>query len=122
MKQFNLQEYLKNPDRHIVTRSGKDAKIICTDGSNKTYSIFALIQNEKGKDVLSYTNDGMTVKGYESPFDLFFASEKHERWVNLYKNGFGDYSLGRDIYISKERAEAVASSNCVSTVKIEWVE
>ena len=82
MKQFNLEEYLKNPDRHIVTRKGIDAKIICTDGSNKTYPIFALIQNGEGKDVLSFTNEGMNTEGYESSFDLL--NENFEWHIAIY--------------------------------------
>ena len=31
MKQFDLQEYLKNPSRKVVTRDGRDVRIICTN-------------------------------------------------------------------------------------------
>ena len=31
MKQFNLMEYLANPSRKIVTRDGRNVRIICTD-------------------------------------------------------------------------------------------
>lgn len=123
MKQFNLEEYLKNPDRHIVTRKGIDAKIICTDGSNKTYPIFALIQNEEGKDVLSYTNEGMNTEGYESSFDLFFAPVKKSGWINLYKMN-SIISPGPRVYDTKEEAESAAGdkSYYISTIKIEWEE
>ena len=123
MKQFNLEEYLKNPDRHIVTRKGIDAKIICTDGSNKTYPIFALIQNEEGKDVLSYTNDGMNTEGYKSSFDLFFAPEEKSAWINLYKMN-SIISPGPRVYDTKEEAESAAGdkSYYISTIKIEWEE
>ena len=124
MKQFNLQEYLKNPDRHIVTKDGKDAKIICTDGSNKTYPILALIQNEEGKDVLSYTNDGMNVKGYKSPFDLFFATEKKNGWVNLYKSGNNVIFGSNRPYNSEELAKdnIMRAFDYLTTIKIDWEE
>ena len=124
MKPFNLDEYLKNPDRHIVTRKGIDAKIICTDGSIKAYPIFALIQNGEGKDVLSFTNEGMNTEGYESSFDLFFAPEKHEGWLNIYHSERGFYLRGNP-YKSKEEADEVAKANYktfCTTVKIEWEE
>ena len=123
MKQFNLDEYLKNPDRHIVTRNGIDAKIICTDGSIKTYPIFALIQNEEGKDVLSFTNEGINTEGYESSFDLFFAPEKKSAWINLYKMN-STISPGPRVYDTKEEAESAAGdkSYYISTIKIEWEE
>lgn len=122
MKQFNLDEYLKNPDRHIVTRKGIDAKIICTDGSNKTYPIFALIQNGEGKDVLSFTNEGMNTEGYESSFDLFFAPEKKEGWVNLFK--INSTITTGEVYNTKEEAKSavINSAIYISTVKVEWEE
>ena len=124
MRQFNLEEYLKNPGRHIVTRKGTDAKIICTDGSNKTYPIFALIQNEEYKDVLSYTNDGINVEGSESPFDLFFVTEKKEGWINIYKSKSMGAPIGGTIYDSEEEAETEGKrgKNYIATVKIEWEE
>ena len=122
MRPFNLQEYLKNPDRHIVTRKGIDAKIICTDGSNKTYPIFALIQNGEGKDVLSFTNEGINTEGYESSFDLFFAPEQKEGWVNLFKINSA-MTIG-EIYNTEEEAKSAIAKSLVyiSTVKIEWEE
>ena len=122
MKQFNLEEYLKNPDRHIVTRKGIDAKIICTDGSNKTYPIFALIQNGEGKDVLSFTNEGMNTEEYESSFDLFFAPEKKEGWVNLFK--INSTITTGEVYNTKEEAKSsvINSAIYISTVKVEWEE
>ena len=119
MKQFNLEEYLKNPTRKVITRGGSPVKIHCTNYT-KDQLIIAEIEGTNLSE--SFNKDGKWLNLTDSEKDLFFAPEKHERWVNLYKNGFGDYTLGRDIYISKERAEAVASSNCVSTVKIEWME
>ena len=122
MKPFNLDEYLKNPDRHIVTRNGIDAKIICTDGSIKTYPIFALIQNGEGKDVLSFTNEGMNTEGYESSFDLFFAPEKKEGWVNLFK--INSTITTGEVYNTKEEAKSavINSAIYISTVKVEWEE
>ena len=122
MKQFDLQEYLKNPDRQIVTRKGVDAKIICTDGSNKRYPILALIQNEEGKDVLSYTNDGLNVYGYESPFDLFFITEKKDGWINVCR-GCGEYNtyVCNRIFATKEEAKR-EKRDIIATIKIEWEE
>ena len=35
MKQFSIEEYLKNPDRKVVTRNGLPVRIICTDRNYK---------------------------------------------------------------------------------------
>ena len=117
MKPFNLEEYLKNPTRKVMTRGGSPVKIHCT---NYTKNQFIIAEIEGTNLSETFDKDGKWKDVVDSEQDLFFAHEKDERRVNLYKSGLGDYSLGRDMYISKERAEAVASSNCVSTVKIEW--
>ena len=124
MEQFSLEKYLENPNRKVVTRDGRSARIICTDGSNKTYPIFALIQNEEYKDVLSYTNDGINVEGSESPFDLFFVTEKKEGWINIYKSKSMGAPIGGTIYDSEEEAETEGKrgKNYIATVKIEWEE
>lgn len=31
MKPFNLEEYLANPSKKVVTRKGLDVRIVCTD-------------------------------------------------------------------------------------------
>lgn len=44
MKEFSLEEYLKNPDREVVTRDGRKVRIICTDRKGAT-PIIALVHN-----------------------------------------------------------------------------
>ena len=126
MKPFNLKEYLKNPNRKVVTRDGVEVRIICTDfdreypivGAIKEHT-FPTLFTEKG----CYNSDGTS-----SPCDLFFApekkekKEKHEGWVNVYKGENRDYfTLGSMIYDRKEDAERCRiEETCVATVKIEW--
>ena len=125
MKPFNLEEYLKNPSRKIVTRDGRKARIICTDAKSKDYPIVALIksQDEKEEYSLRYTVNGQYCPGYEKLEDLFFAPERHEGWINLYKNS-GGFLFPSRIYQSKEVAEKRGSwHDCyVTTTKIEWEE
>lgn len=80
MKQFDLQEYLKNPSQKVVTRDGRDVKIVCTDVKND-FSIIALVCCKDNKeDVRTYHKNGCTLNGYESPNDLFFASKKKDKF------------------------------------------
>lgn len=51
MKQFNLQEYLEDPYRKIVTRDGRSIRIICTNRMNSEYPVVVLIR-EGNKEVL----------------------------------------------------------------------
>ena len=123
MKEFSLEEYLKNPSRKIVTRDGRNVRIICTDKRKTIYPIIALCFMEDGSERLSsYLPNGKEHVGEDSNDDLFFAPEKHEGWVNLYK-GNAYYHLGSTIfYQSESEAKKRIVKNCgyVGTIKVEW--
>ena len=127
MEQFSLEKYLANPSRKLVTRNGRNVRIICTDKKGYEYPIVALIENklEGFESVLYYTKDGKCTANESSDMDLFFAPEKHEGWINLFKGTFANANayLGESrIYSSKEIAEREGRSysNYLSTIKIEW--
>ena len=126
MKQFNLEEYLKNPERKIVTRDGRAVKrILCTDVNGK-YPIVVVIENhdDNTERAISLTKDGKYTDGSSDNKDLFFTSEKHEGWLNIYRSESGFYLRGNP-YKSKEEADEVAKANYktfCTTVKIEWEE
>ena len=44
MKQFNLDEYLQNPSRPVVTRDGRPVRIICTDANREETPVVALVK------------------------------------------------------------------------------
>ena len=117
MKPFNLEEYLENPSREVVTRDGRAVKICCTDYVDGP--IIAKIED----DVFyhSFREDGRYVDYEETDYDLFFATEKHEGWVNIFK---GEDFYHTFIYNSKEDAEKQGETfyNYVTTIKIEWEE
>lgn len=125
MKPFNLKEYLANPSKKIVTRDGRKARIICTDRKRLNYPIIALIENKptEGESVLYYTKEGkMSLGNSLSDADLFFASEKHEGWINVYKPESG-WSLGTSIWPTEEEAkEWIGAADYATTIKIEWEE
>lgn len=123
---FNLEEYLKNPLREIVTRDGRKVRIICTNVKNK-YSIVAVIENRiSDEEVITLTKDGKFFDDVSHEKDLFFAPKKYEGWINLYKDGgkginiMGHYTSNP--YDSEEKAIAIgkAIKNYVATIKIEW--
>lgn len=123
MKQFSLEEYLKNPFRKVVTRWGDPVKIICTNYYLPNYPVIAEIPSRGEKITsFSYTEDGKKQRGLEDEHDLFFAPEKHEGWINIYKEDKG--FRGAYIYSSKEMA--LKAGNCfdgyITTTKIEWEE
>ena len=125
MKQFNLEEYLKNPKREVITRDGRPVKrILCVDAKGD-YPIVALIKStdEKEEYPIRYTVDGRYSSQYEKQLDLFFVPEKYERWTNVYHRSKGDIYFG-EIYSSEKEAKDNMNPfvNCVATVKIEWEE
>ena len=125
MKQFSLEEYLKNPSRKVVTRDGKAVKIHCT---NCTGDQPVIAQVKDWEYSAPFTKEGKyyNSKVINSHYDLFFAPEKHERWVNVYRRSNEDaYDIGfGGTYPSEKEAKdsIVPSLDCVATVKIEWEE
>ena len=83
MKPFSLEEYLKNPNRKVVTRDGKPVKILCTNLISDT-PVVAQIDGTGYS--LSYTKDGKCSLCQDSIDDLFFKPEKHEGWVNIFSS------------------------------------
>lgn len=116
MKQFNLEEYLKNPSSKVVTRDGKSVIIHCTNhGPN--WPVLAKIEGSDSS--MSYQSDGRYCFNDDSTYDLFFATEKHEGWVNVYRDlESGELYCGY-VYDSEEEAKKRGG---IATVKIEWEE
>ena len=122
MKPFNLEEYLASPSRKVVTREGKPARIICTDVKGASYSVLALVDKGDYEGPALYTKKGEYNLGTECSYDLFFAPEKHEGWINLYKSGNG-WSLGANIWQTEAGAKKwVGATDSTITIKIEWEE
>ena len=122
MKQFNLAEYLKNPERKIVTRGGYPATIISTTFHQENYPVVAEVcfSSYDKKQSYSFTANGLFLDSSEDSRDLFFAPEKHEGWVNIYPGPF----TGVQIYKTEEDAKHCADVNAkvIATIKIEWEE
>ena len=122
MKPFNLEEYLKNPSRKIVTREGKPTRIICTDAKFEKYPLVALITKKDGREFIAiFDTSGKYHCKHDSYLDLFFATEKHEGWVNVYEEGTNRY-LDGCICVTKEEAKRIRGYGYITTIKIEWEE
>ena len=120
MKQFNLDEYLKNPSRKVVTRNGRNVTIHCTN-FNSCQPIIAQIEGHNFS--YSFTKDGKyCIDDRNLPYDLFFAPEKHEGWINLYKHKDDKLISTSNPYDSEEKAIKVGRELCdyLTTIKIEW--
>ena len=128
MEQFSLEKYLANPSRKVVTRDGINVRIVCTDRRDDLnhHHIIALLKHRFKEEeiVFYYTMDGRcSDNGHDTKFDLFFAPEKHEGWINVYRNN-DSHTYAGAVYDSKEDAEKrkIIDENYVTTIKIEWEE
>ena len=119
MKAFNLDEYLKNPKRKVVTKDGRNVRIVCTDVKSELYPVLALVDNWGEEICNSYTKEGRFLPNNEAHRDLFFAPEKHEGWVNVYRD-FDGLMCG-SVFATEEDAKCNAKT-AIATVKIEWEE
>ena len=119
MKQFSLNEYLKNPNKKVVTRTGIPVKIHCTNFVTTHKPVVAEIAGRGYSQ--SFTKEGRFYEDtYESSEDLFFVPEKHEGWVNVWEGmRSDDRYCSNTIYESEEQAKNRGS---IATIKIEWEE
>ena len=131
MKEFNLTEYLKNPSQKVVTRDGREVRIICTDLKNdfplKEHTIIALIRRNDGYEDIEVLHKNGKFYGTENnhSLDLFFDPIKREGWINLYKDKYEDitYSPGVIHDSEKDAKEAIkCDPDFIATIKIEWEE
>ena len=122
MKSFNLEEYLKNPNKKVITRDGNSVRILCTDAKGN-FPIIALVKTYNGSEtVLRLKENGRFYNDTENSSDLLFAPEKKEGWINLFKIN-STLTVG-EVYNTEEEAKAavVGSLVYISTVKVEWEE
>lgn len=130
MKPFNLEEYLANPNKKVVTRDGrKVTRVLCTDAKGP-FPVAVLVESFDGiSDIAkSYTSDGHYYVDGESPFDIYFAAEKHEGWINIFRGKDGPLT-GNTVFASKEDAEesrwhgnSFTKDTYLESVKVEWEE
>ena len=125
MREFSLEEYLKNPNREVVTRDGRKVRILCTDRKGDT-PIIALVYNANEGQEYGYAfySDGKFFRDGNDELDLFFAPEKHEGWIIINKYPDGERDTNGIIYHTKLDIPdiPIVGVQRVATIKIEWEE
>ena len=125
MKEFSLEEYLKNPDREVVTRDGRKVRIICTDRKGDAPRIALVYDANEGQEYgCAFYSDGKYFIDKDDEFDLFFAPEKHEGWIIINKYPDGVRDTNGIIYHTKLDIPdiSIVGVKRVATIKIEWEE
>lgn len=116
MRQFNLKEYLKNPNVKLQTRTGQSVRIICTDAKSITnYPVVGLVR--KGENEERITRYNINGFAYTEDLDLFFTPVKHVGYlaVNYFE---GDRFVSTVMYPSKEKA--IAETKCDEVIEVNW--
>ena len=125
MKEFDLDEYLKDPSQKVITKDGKAVRIICTD-AKQDYPVIGLLSlDDKSETTVYYKKNGRWLADNQDYWDLFFAPIKREGWINIYKGVIENHLpyVGQKVYKSKEEAIKNKCSDCYfTTLKIEWEE
>lgn len=123
MKQFSLEEFKKNPNRKVVTRSGRPVRILCTDAKGDCPVFGLAIGVDNCEFPIMCSAIGET--DFEED-DLFFDTVTNEGWVNLYRTKSEMITFG---YFRKTIEDAIKeidnkSNDCrhIATVKITWEE
>ena len=77
MKQFDIEKYLENPKQRVVTRDGRNVRIICTDRradeeeeEDDDRSIVALVGNRASEELILCHKDGKHFCNSNSEEDL----------------------------------------------------
>lgn len=82
MTQFSLEKYLENPSRKVVTRDGRQVRILCTDAKAKDgCCIIAAIETDGEEEGYQFFKNGKAYSSkssIEDCADLFFAYEEEE--------------------------------------------
>jgi hypothetical protein len=123
---FDLEKY-NSGDYKVVTRDGRDVRILCTDlkvpDQTDVYRLMALV-NSGSENLEYYTVKGVYRITDNSGLDLFLKPLKpKEYWVNIYKAEYG-VTVDRFVFSSKEDAEKdpyAAGDNYLKSVKV-WEE
>ena len=93
MEQFSLDKWLENPSRRVVTRSGHNVRILCTD-QRGNMPIVAIVEFETLDGVFIFYSDGKNESHRE--YDLFFADEDYmirKKFINALKEvGFTHFN------------------------------
>lgn len=121
LKPFDLEK--AKAGARVVTRDGRNVRIICWDRVHTDYPVVALVErkDETKEDTETYTLDGACVEGEKNSIDLFMAPAIVEKWVNVYKM-YDGYYYGR-FYDSEQEAFVNKDDNeYITTTKVSWEE
>lgn len=105
MKQFNLDTWLQDKSRKVVTRDGRPVRILCTDAKAKDgCCIIAAIETNGEEEGYQFFKNGKAYSSkssIEDCADLFFADEKENLSEEKIRKEL--YKYFRDLQLSSDK-------------------
>lgn len=99
-KQFNLQEFLKNPTLKVVTYQGEEVRIICTDGNDGEYPVVGFIGVSKDISMWSKTGKYKGSMFALHKKNIFFEDDEmsaFEKKLEMTMVSFSNSNIGSDV-------------------------
>ena len=122
MKKFSLEEYLKNPDREVVTRDGRKVRILCTDRKGDPPIIALVYDANDGQEYgYAFYSDGKFFRDGNEESDLFFAPTIVKRWGIVYRKAERLFDTREEAEKWMAEADEGEKKFC-SVCKVEWEE
>ena len=118
MKQIDYNT-LKVGDK-VITRDGREGRVICTDLNNPQPIAVAVWSNSKGtrEHINQYLKNGKVSDSDNMMQDIFLPPKKE--YVNLYREKEGAYYIFGDVYETKEEAvTAIERLGFIKTIEVE---
>lgn len=103
MEQFNLEKWLQDKSRKIVTRDGREIEILKTDFRGYKQIIGVIKNCDNKADEVEQWDGQENFRGMfgESKYDLFFADEEEltefEKELEMMMVSFSNGNLGSDV-------------------------
>lgn len=117
---FSIEKYLANPDRKVITRDGRDVRVLVTD-MRGLYPVIAIILSPKDPDdyIMRYLPNGLAFAGLKHDFDIFFKEKKCVEYRIMDRLG----DIGSTGYDTRNEAELMTNGNKdLTVVEITWEE
>ena len=114
LKPFNLEA--AKAGKPVCTRDGRKVRIVCFDVKGSITPIIALVADGNGNEsTYLFHKDGRAYDDRDNDSDLMMLPEKHEGWINLYKER---------MYGTKEEAirHIAPDTKYICTIKAKWEE
>lgn len=109
---FNLEE-AKN-GAVLCTACGRKARIAdynyCPNPGEARLLVIITYNNSIGESAIEYNLNGTPVHNLLFEMDLRIEVKEYEGWVNAYRYDGGEAYVGNGIYLTKEEAEAHATT------------